>query len=159
MFADIAILPPVYDTWAKYGAPNEPFPSLTYPNYLSLIWEAIHQNGNACDYISDSIIDHSEMKDGYLYYGSRKYHTLFLAKVESLDLVTAKKLLTFLKAGGRIFCIDSVPSKSLGFIDFQRRDTEVKSLVVEMESFTDNFIFLQKPEKDFPKWFREPIEI
>lgn len=154
MFADIAILPPVYDTWAKYDAPNEPFPSFTYPGYLSLIWEAIHQNGSACDYISDTIINGSEMKEGHLYYGQRKYHTIFLVEVESLDSKTAGKLLQFLKAGGRIFCIASIPSKSLGFNHYQQRDVEVQSLVTEMKTFTDKFIFIQKPEKDYLNWYK-----
>jgi alpha-L-rhamnosidase len=154
MFADIAILPPVYDMWAKYGAQNEPFPSLTYPVYLSLIWEAIHQNGNACDYISDSVIDNAEMKNGFLHYGPRKYHTLFLAEVESLDPITAKKLLEFLKAGGRIFCVESYPIKSTGLNNFQQRDTEAQSLVAEMKAFTDSFILLKKPEKDYLHWYK-----
>lgn len=155
MFADIAILPPVYDMWAKYGAQNEPFPSLTYPVYLSLIWEAIHQNGGACDYVSDSVIDNAEMKDSFLHYGPRKYHTLILAEVESLDPTTAKKLLEFLKAGGRIFCVESFPSKSTGLHDFQQRDSEVQTLVAAMKTFTDRFIFLKKPEGDYLHWFKK----
>ncbi len=155
MFADIAILPPVYDWWAKYGSPNEPFPSFTFPNYLSLIWEAIHQNGHGCDYVSDSVINSAEMSDGFLRFGPRKYHTLFMVEVESLDPVTAKKLLAFLKVGGRIFCIESVPSKSLGFNNFQQRDAEVLALVAEMKSVTDRFIFIRKPDKDYSTWFKE----
>src|SRR4051794_6205054 len=90
MFADIAILPPVADMWSYYGAQNEPFPSLSYPVYLPLVWEAMHQNGNGCDYISETVIRDSIMTAGYMTYGSRKYHSIFLVQVDSLEPATAE---------------------------------------------------------------------
>ncbi len=67
MFADIAVLPPVADMWSIYGAQNEPFPSFAYPNHLPLVWEAMHQNGNACDYISETVIRDGEMKNSMIF--------------------------------------------------------------------------------------------
>ncbi|GEO12232.1 glycosyl hydrolase [Segetibacter aerophilus] len=155
MFADIAILPPVADMWSIYGAQNEPFPSFSYPNHLSLIWEAMHQNGNGCDYVSESVIRDAEMKDGHMRYGARKYHTIFIVQVESLELATAQKLLAFVKEGGRIFCLDKQPDKSLGWNNYKQRDKEVQDAVEQMKAFPDRFILLTTPEKDFIQWFRD----
>ncbi|MGI8635126.1 MAG: glycosyl hydrolase, partial [Segetibacter sp.] len=154
MFADLAILPPVADMWSMYGAQNEPFPSLSYPVHLPLVWEAMHQNGNACDYLSETIIRDATVIDGHLTYGSRKYHTIFLVQVESLEPATAQKLLSFVENGGRIFCMDTYPNKSLGWANYQQRDNEVKAAVEKMKTFTDRFIFVNKPEKNFIQWYK-----
>jgi hypothetical protein len=155
MFADIAILPPLADMWSIYGAQNEPFPSFAYPNHLSLVWEAMHQNGNACDYISEGVIRDAEMKDGQLQYGPRKYHTIFLIQVDSVEPATAKKLLEFLQNGGRIFCLDVYPQKSLGWADYEQKDKEVRSYVDQMKAFGEHFVLLSKPEKEFIHWYKE----
>lgn len=155
MFADIAVLPPVPDIWSLYGAQNEPFPSLAYPNHLSLVWEAMHQNGNACDYISEGVIRDSEMRDGYMIYGTRKYHTIFLVQVESLEPASAQKLLSFIKTGGRIFCLDTIPNKSLGWNNYQQRDKEVQTIVEQMKAVPDRFIVLTKPGKEFIQWYKD----
>jgi len=155
MFADIAILPPVSDMWSIYGAQNEPFPSLIYPTWQTFIWESIHQSGNACDYISEEVLRQSETKEGKLLFGTRKYHTIFLIKVERMEPATAEKLFNFVAAGGRIFCIDSIPGKSVGLNDHDRRDIEVKSWVDKMKAFPDQFILLKKPEANFLQWYRD----
>ncbi|MEP6747696.1 MAG: glycosyl hydrolase [Bacteroidota bacterium] len=155
MFADIAILTPVPDMWSLYGAQNEPFPSFTHPGYLSLIWESIHQNGNACDYISEAIIRGAEMKDGYLNYGSRKYHTIFLVQVESMEPSAAQKLITFVENGGKIFCLGTIPGKSLGWLDHKQKDEVVKAAFLKIQAYPDRFTLLTAPQKDFIGWYKE----
>ncbi|HEY4064866.1 MAG TPA: glycosyl hydrolase [Puia sp.] len=153
MFADIAILPPVSDMWSLYGAQNEPFPSLIYPTAMTLVWESMHQSGNACDYISEQVIRDSSMKDGHLQYGPRKYHTIFLIQVERMEPATAEKLYQFVASGGRIFCIDTFPQKSVGLQDYQRRDQEVLGWSNKMKAWPDRFITLKMPEKNFLQWY------
>lgn len=153
MFADIAVLPPVPDMWSIYSAQNEPFPSLMYPTWMTFIWEAIHRNGNACDYVSERVIKDAQLKDGRLQYGDRSYHTLFLVQVDSLEPETAKKLYDFVTAGGRIFCIETIPSKSLGWTNHQQRDMEVKEWISKMQAYPQRFITLKKPEKNFTAWY------
>lgn len=154
MFADIAVLPPVSDMWSLYGAQNEPFPSLIYPEYMTFIWESMHQNGNACDYVSEQVIRESVMKDGKLQYGQRKYHTIFLIQVESMEPATAQKLYDFAASGGRIFCIGTQPVKSVGWNDHQRRDQEVQSWVSKMAVWPDRFILLKNPGGNFMEWYK-----
>lgn len=155
MFADIAVLPPVSDMWSIYGAQNEPFPSLIYPQYMTLIWESLHQNGNACDYISEQVIRAAEMKEGKLQYGPRRYHTIIMIQVERMEPATAEKLYDFVASGGRIFCIETMPSKSLGWTDHQRRDLEVQDWTTKMKAFKDRFILVKKPENHFMEWYRD----
>jgi hypothetical protein len=155
MFADIAVLPPVSDMWSLFGAQNEPFPSLMYPTWATFIWESIHQNGNACDYVSDGVIRDAEMKDGWMHYGPRRYHTIFLIRVERMDPATVRRLYDFVAAGGRIFCIETTPDRSLGLDDHARRDAEVQSWVNKMKAFPERFIHLEKPEKNWILWYKD----
>ena len=153
MFADIAILPPNDDMWSLIGSQMEPFPNITHVDYMTLVWEAINKNGSGCDYVSQRVIRDAEMKNGFMHYGPRKYHTLFLVQVDSLDPGTAEKLFEFVNSGGRIFCIESVPSKSLGWKDHEKNDADVIDHVKKMQAFPDRFILLKKPEKDFIGWY------
>lgn len=155
MFADIAVLPPVYDMWSVDGAQNEPFPSLMYPDWLPLVWESIHQNGSACDYVSDNVILDAEIRDGRLVYGPRSYHTLLLVNVERLLPETAEKMFHFISAGGRIICIETYPSKSLGLADAAQRDAAVAGWVNGMKAMPDRFIFVHRPVHDFVQWYRD----
>lgn len=154
MFADIALLPATADMWSIYGAQNEPFPSVVYPSYQMLIWESIHQNGSSCDYVSEQVIRDSEMKNGFMHYGDRKYKTLFLIDVQSLEVSTAKKLYDFVSEGGRIFCIETFPDKSLGWNNHDQRDREVRELVAKMKKYSTRFIFLNKPDQNSIDWYK-----
>src|SRR5262249_21342614 len=122
MFADIGVLPPTADTWSIYSAQNEPFPAVMHPDWQTLLWEAIHQNGSACDYLSERVIQTSVIEKGWLQYNQRKYHTIFLTQVETLDPATAVKLFQFVESGGKIFFIGSFPSKSCGWKDHEQKD-------------------------------------
>jgi hypothetical protein len=155
MYTDIAILPPLEDMWSLIGSQMEPFPSITHVEYMTLVWEAINKNGSGCDYVSERIIRESVISDGNMHYGHRKYHTLFLIQVDSLETTTAQKLLEFIRAGGRIFCIETYPGKSLGWKNYEKRDQEVLTSVEKMKTFPDRFILLKRPEKDFIGWYRE----
>ena len=154
MYAEIAVMPPVSDMWSLFGAQNEPFPGFMYPTWMTLIWESIHQNGSACDYISEEVICEAEMKGGRLRYGPRSYHTIFLVRAERLDPLTTQKLYEFVSGGGRIFCIDTCPDRSTGWANHRERNQEVQTWVGKMKAFPDRFILVPKPESDFMLWYR-----
>ncbi len=155
MFADIAVLLPVPDTWGKYGAQNEPFPSLMYPGYQTFVWESIHQNGCACDYVSEQVIGNARVQEGQIQYGPRTYHTIFLVAIQHIEPATAGKLFDFVSSGGRIFCVEKYPEKSPGWNNHQEADAAVRNWVDKMKAYPDRFILLEKPEPDFTQWFRE----
>lgn len=154
MYAGIALLPPTADMWSLIGMQNEPFPSVLHAEYLSLIWEAMAKNGSGCDYVSERIICDGIIDGRYLRYGPRKYHTLFLAGVESLSPQTARKLLEFVRSGGRVFCIGTVPYKSAGWKNHSENDSAVALLVEKMKAYPHRFTFLEKPDNDFIGWYR-----
>jgi hypothetical protein len=143
MYAGIAVLPPVADTWNKYGAQNTPFPTLIHPIWQPLIWEAIHKNGDGCDYVSEKTIQAGLLK---------KYHTLFLIEVESLNADTAAELYKFIVSGGRIFCIGTYPLKSETLM---KPDKEIEEWMGKLKAFPERFIPLKQPAKDFIGWYRQ----
>ena len=108
-FADIAVMHPLADMWMIHGPQRDPFPSLHYPSYQYHVWEAIHQNGNSCDYISENIIQQSSFKKGNLVFNNRKYNTLMLLEVESMMPTTAETLVEFVKAGGKLIFVGKEP--------------------------------------------------
>ena len=154
MYADIAILPPIDDMWSLIGSQMEPFPSITHIDWFTLVWEAMNKNGNGCDYISQRVIRDSQIIKGVLQYGNRKYHTLFLVHIETIDPAAGGKMLEFVRSGGRIFCIETLPFKSPGWEDYEKRDKEVNDIVSEMKKYPGGLILLKKPEKDFINWYR-----
>jgi hypothetical protein len=143
MYAGIALLPPIADSWNKYGAQNTPFPTLIHPTYQPLIWEAIHKNGDGCDYVSEKTI-----RAGLL----KRYHTLFLIEVESLSAATAEALYDFVSGGGRIFCIETIPSKAESLL---KPDAGIREWVDKMKAFADRFVLVKKPPNDFIGWYRQ----
>jgi hypothetical protein len=153
MYADIAILPPIADMWRLIGMQNEPFPSILHADYLSLVWEAIVKNGSGCDYISERILESAECNKGYMHYGSRRYHTIFLVQVESINPASAERLFEFVRSGGKVFCIGSVPCQSPGWLDHEQKDEAVATVFRKMRQLPENFFLLEKPEKDFIGWY------
>ncbi|MDR3189497.1 MAG: glycoside hydrolase family 2 [Prevotellaceae bacterium] len=154
MYADIAILPPVNDMWTTIGMQNEPFPSTTNAPYMSLLWEAMHKMGNGADYVSETIIADAAVAKGWLSYGRRKYNTLFLVETERVYPATLARLYDFVASGGRVFCLEKYPSKSLGWKDHERNDREVAEWVKKLRAFPERFALLAKPEdNDFMAWY------
>lgn len=154
MYADIAILMPVSDMWTTMGMQNEPFPSSINKPYQSLVWEAMNKNGNGTDYISEPLICASTISDGMLHYGPRSYKNLFLVGVESMNPETLAKLYEFAQQGGRIFCVETVSCKSLGWNNHEERDAEVKAWIEKLQAMPEQFIHLEKPaDNDFITWY------
>lgn len=167
-YSDIALLPCEFDAWAKYGdwldvtakygVEDELAHEIRQLRYIALLWEAIHHNGNACDFVSERVIEESIMKNGAMQFGNKKYHTLFLLSMSIMDASTAKKILEFVKCGGRVFCVDGVPSKGTGFFEKDGKDQALKMVLKELVSYKDNFILLSRPDNDCIAWFKKVQE-
>ncbi|MDR0348225.1 MAG: glycoside hydrolase family 2 [Tannerella sp.] len=153
-FADIAVMHPLADMWTKFGTVRDPFPGLHYPKYQYKVWEAIHQNGNSCDYISEGVIQNSTFNKGYLQYNGRKYHTLILLKVESILIRTAEALESFVKSGGKIVFVETEPCKSPGMKDFPEADRQVAQIIGRMKgSYPKQIFAAEAPGEDLLGWF------
>ena len=155
MYTDIAILPANADLWSTMGVQTEPFPVKLNVPYTSLVWEAIHKNGGGADYVSESILERSTVKNGKLCFGPRKYGVLFTVEVRGTTVEAMEKIREFVLGGGRVFCIEALPEKSVGMRDFKARDARIQAIVDELKS-TGRFILLPKPEGDhFLEWYTD----
>jgi hypothetical protein len=156
MYTDIAILPANYDMWGEMGVQTDPFPEKLNVQYTSIIWESINKTGGAADYTTEIIINGSTIKNGKLCYGPKKYGTLFLVEVTSLNTETIAKLYDFVASGGRIFCIEKYPEKSLGLTNYKEKDQQVQQWVEKLKKFPDRFILVKKPaDNKFLEWYKD----
>lgn len=145
MQADIAILPAFEDMWGKLGGQRDPFPDHIYPEYAYHLWEAIHQTGSNCDYISESILERGTVKKGVLTYGPRTYSTLILTRVESISLAAAKKLRAFVASGGKVICIEKRPHKSYGLKAASRRDKAIRKVLAALEDkYPERYVLVEE---------------
>ncbi|WP_347396286.1 glycosyl hydrolase [Parabacteroides leei] len=154
-FADIAVMHPLADMWTIHGPQRDPFPGLHYPAYQYKVWEAIHRNGNSCDYISEGIIQKSSFKKGYLIFNKRKYHTLMLLEVESMMPATAEALFEFVKAGGKLIFVGKEPYKSPGYKDHQVNDEKVKQTIGRIRQSYPSLVFNVEAPVEMVPWFRQ----
>jgi hypothetical protein len=158
-YADLAVMHPLADMWTIHGPQRDPFPKLRYPQYQYKVWEAIHRNGNSCDYISEHILQQSRFENGYLTYGPRKYHTLILLEVETIDVETAEALSAFAACGGKLIFVAKEPHLSPGLKDCKTRNERVKTLVAAMKDASPEKIFtVDAPaaysNEDMLEWYK-----
>lgn len=144
-YADIAILPADFDLWSDHGVQTDPFPQIPDTPYTSLLWEAISKTGGAADYITEFILKDAVIKKGKIQYGKRSYGVLFLPEVSSMWIDSLRKILEFVKGGGRVYSIDHAPHKSLGLSNIEEKSEKVKKIVSEIKSFKDSFKIIPKP--------------
>lgn len=153
-FADIAVMHPLADLWTKYGTQRDPFPALHYPSYQYKVWEAIHQNGNSCDYLSESIVQQATPQDGYLQFNARKYHTIILLKVETMLPETAQALENFVRNGGKVIFVEAEPFKSPGLKEYKEQNEQVSQRIGNMKKTYPSQLFLvEAPGDDVLGWF------
>ena len=159
-YADIAILNPENDMWSTIGMQNEPFPNTTRAPYKTMIWEAINKCGGGVDYVSENIINQSNIKRGNLCFNKRKYNTLMLIDVESLHPETAHRLLEFVESGGKIVCIDTIPYQSLGRPNnHQKYDSLVKATMDKVMQHKEQFVFVEPPKEGFIPWYDSLLHV
>jgi hypothetical protein len=152
--ANVAILQPLTDLWLKMGPQRDPFPQKWYPEYQNNLWEAIHQNGGGCDYVSENIIKKAIFNNGQMIYNTRSYNTILLPEIETLDIETTRSLLSFTKAGGKIVFIGKKPFKSPSYSNMEALNEEVTKLVNEILSQPGgNAVEYPSPVEDVIKWY------
>lgn len=150
--ANIAILQPLSDLWLKHGPQRDPFPQRWYPEYQNNLWEAIHQNGGGCDYVSEKIINLSSFEKGEMIFNECRYHTLLLPEVVTIEVETARSLESFAAKGGKIVFIGKKPFQSPGHVNKEENDEAVK-VIMDVLGRDENVIFYHAPDKNIIQWF------
>lgn len=160
MYTDIAIMPANYDLWSELGVQTDPFPEKLNIPYTSLLWESINKNGGAADYITEMIIDSSDIRDGMICYGPKRYKYLILAGIAGINPSTLSRILDFIASGGNVICIDNYPDKSLGLKDYRENDRKVRYIVEKMKKYTGRLTLARNPgvNNSFLKWMEELME-
>jgi hypothetical protein len=153
MQADIALLPPLADLSGKFGFQRDPFPVFAYPKYVYQVWEAIHQNGSGCDYVTEDILRQAQVSNGKLTYGTRTYHTLILIDVDTILPETAKAIQQFTRSGGKLICIEKVPATSPTNQSKSKNQTATIPNILENTS-ANNAGLVPAPVNDFVGWYK-----
>jgi hypothetical protein len=152
--ADIAVLHPLADLWGRWGMQRDPFPKITYPPYAHELWEAIHQNGHNCDFLTEQLFSRCRMEKGTAGYGGRKYGTVILMEVDTIGVEAARALVEFAAAGGRIVFIGRRPERSPGLHDASTNDRLVREAMQKIvDAKSPNCITVPVPDKDLTAWF------
>lgn len=155
--ADIAVMHPLADKWSKYGQQFQPAFGWgeRYPWYEYDLWNAIHQNGNTCDYISEKIIVDAEKSNGFLIYNKCSYSTIILMEVESIAPKTAEALAIFSKRGGKIVFIKTAPHKCPGLNNYKEKDLIVSETIKRIRAeYPEKCKVVPAPEKNLLEWFK-----
>ena len=158
MFADVAVMHAIPDLWSKFSAPWDPFPEVAHPWYAHMVWEAIHQNGSGCDYISEKVLQNSTFAQSNICYGTRKYKVLILLEMESMQVETAKALLEYAKSGGKIIWVGKEPKQSAGLNKHEENDKKITEIVRQIKNLYPSCIQLfAAPKKEQRKidWYGE----
>lgn len=134
LVSDVAVMHPLPDLWSKYAAQWDPFPERALPDYVHNIWEAIHQNGSGCDYVSESILQKATFPNGKLSYGPRQYKVLLIVEAETIHPDTAKAIKRFADAGGQIIFIGKYPHKAPGYNNHVVLDKQVSDIIKGIKS-------------------------
>ncbi len=155
MQADIAVLHPLADLASKYGFQRDPFPNVSYPKYVHKVWEAIHQNGNGCDYISEKVLQQSNIGNGSINFSSRSYKTLILIEVETVMPETARAIKQFADAGGKVIFIAKTPHLSSGLAGYKEKSEEIATISKTiLSNHPKTAGIVAAPEKDLITWYR-----
>jgi hypothetical protein len=152
--SNVAILQPLTDLWLKYGPQRDPFPTHNYPDYQHNLWEAVHKNGDGCDYISESILHEATYLIGRLVYQERSYEVLLIPEAETMDLKTINALDALATAGGKVVFIGKKPFKSASFKDPETNDMEITDAIQNLfDNHKDNVVHYPDPGDDIIQWY------
>ncbi|MES2277484.1 MAG: glycosyl hydrolase [Bacteroidota bacterium] len=154
MMSDIAVMHPLPDLWSKYSAPWDPFPERAYPEYMHNVWEAIHQNGSGCDYVSESILQKATFPNGKLTYGPRQYKALLIVEAETLHVDTAKAIKRYADAGGQIIYIGKSPYKAPGLYNHAVLDKQVDDTIKSIKSKNVSLYPAPTPDGKIIDWYK-----
>jgi len=157
MQTDIALIQPLVDMWTYLAPQFEPSPGKWRPFYVNTLWEAVHQNGGGCDYLTESILQRSTFADGQIEYGDRSYKALLLLEVETISPETLAAIGRYAAAGGKVFFVGSTPSKAPGLAGLEGGDKEVQRLTADlMKQYPDRILHVEAPRKGhLIGWYKE----
>ena len=144
--AQVAVLSPRGEEWARDYMLYQPFPEVWEPWYQYYLPQALQKIGFGVDHVSERVLQAARFAEGKLVYNDRPYELLVVQDVEALEEETARAILRFHQAGGKIVFIGDRPAQSHGLKDFAERDQRVAETMSVVNG--PNVMQLVAPFKD-----------
>jgi hypothetical protein len=127
--ADLAILGPRADEWARHVRLYQPFPEVALPWYHYELPSALASAGYGSDFVSERVLQESTAEDGALRFGPRTWKALLVLDAESLEPETARAIERFAGAGGTVLFVGRAPDRSPGLHEAEARDRSVREAI------------------------------
>jgi hypothetical protein len=119
-----------------------------------VLWEAVHQGGSGCDYVSERLLAESKSESGRLNVRGRRYDAVLVMEANSVEPATARALERFADAGGKVVFIGNAPSRSPHFLHAQEDDQAVRAAVDRiLKNHTERCAVVEAPGEDLLGWY------
>lgn len=132
--AQIAVLAPRPEEWARHGLLYQPFPEVHEPWYQYRMMDALHQAGANADYVSERILEEGTSADGSLRFGPRAYRVIILQDVGAMNPRAAAALVRFVESGGTLVVVGEAPARAPGLAESRERDAEIAAAMQHIEA-------------------------
>jgi len=127
--ADVAVYSPQATAWTERVVWGFERRMLNYGD----LGRILVMNGYDFDIVNDDILqNHAEIQDGKIKVRNMEYKFLIMPNIKSIPLKTLKFIREFVKAGGILIALDSLPTCSVGLKDYEKNDEEVRRIVKEL---------------------------
>jgi hypothetical protein len=127
--AELAILGPRADEWARHIRLYQPFPEVAVPWYHYELPSALAQAGFGSDFVSERVLQQSTAEGGRLRFGPREWRGLLVLDAESIEPETARAIERFARAGGAVVFVGRAPDRSPGLFEAEERDRAVRQAI------------------------------
>ncbi len=125
--ADVLVYSPMPTVWSE---------RVDYPCHMVRdvpfggLLKTLIASGYDFDMVNDDLLlNHSEVKDGKLVINGFSYSVLVLPRVLFLSPETMAVIERFVKGGGTVFALNTLPDKSTGLVGHEENDKKLRGLV------------------------------
>jgi len=127
---DIAIYSPLANQWTLNVLNARKW---TREFYWGDLGKFLVANGYDFDLLNDDAIQNMAIiKDGKIAIQNMEYKILIIPNINSLPLESLKFIQKYIKSGGVVIALESLPQNSVGFEDYTKQDELVKSITKEI---------------------------
>jgi len=90
-------------------------------------------NGYDFDLVNDDVLQNrAAVGEGKIEVGDLEYKVLILPNIEALPLETMRFIQRYVSEGGVVIALERIPDRSVGFVDYARKDEEVLRIAREL---------------------------
>lgn len=148
----VAIYYPIESIWG-YLSPNDTEEAEKVDRAFQATSYACYNIGVEFDYIPESFLDDDILIN---------YQFLILPKTEVMPLVVMKKLVQFVKSGGRVICVDGKPEYSCRVSEQNTFDKTWKKLGTSVEHIdlhiqNSNQVFMDHVKTNVKNWLQQNV--